>query len=232
MTSSRASGSLSPALCDPLAPCPPPQSTTRVTLVRHGRVHNPEKIFYGRLPGFGLSSEGLREVRCTAQTLSRQPLAAIYTSPLLRARQTAGAIQAFHKHLRVRTSTLLTEVYSPYEGRPTNVVDALGGDVYSGAASPYEQPQDIIRRVQKFVRRIRQYFAGRQVVAVTHGDVITFMLLWANDLPPTPTYKRHLSVAGLSDRYPATASMSTLVYRTSSIDERPLIVYKRSDCSL
>jgi broad specificity phosphatase PhoE len=202
-----------------------------LTLVRHGRVHNPEKIFYGRLPGFALSGEGLREARCAAQTLSREPLAAVYTSPLLRARQTASAIQACHQHLRIQTSTLLTEVYSPYEGQPTNVVDALGGDVYSGTAPPYEQPQDIIRRVQKFVRRIRKHFAGRQVVAVTHGDVITFMLLWANDLPAKPKYKRNLSVAGLSDRYPATASMSTLVYRTSSIDERPLIFYKRSDCS-
>jgi len=127
---------------------------------------------------------------------------------------------------------LLTEVYSPYEGQPTNVVDALGGDIYSNAAPPCEQPQDIIRRVQKFIRRIRKHFAGRQVVAVTHGDVITFMLLWANDLSAKPKYKRNLSVAGLSDRYPATASMSTLVYRTSSIDERPLIFYKRSDCSL
>jgi broad specificity phosphatase PhoE len=207
-----------------------PHGITRLTLVRHGRVHNPEKIFYGRLPGFALSGEGLREARCAARTLSRKPLAAVYTSPLLRARQTASAIQACHKHLKIRTSTLLNEVYSPYEGQPANVVDALGGDVYSGTAPPYEQPQDIIRRVQKFVRRIRKYFASRQVVAVTHGDVITFMLLWANDLPATPKYKRNLSVAGLSDRYPATASMSTLVYRTSSIDERPLIFYKRSDC--
>jgi hypothetical protein len=48
-------------------------------------------------------------------------------------------------------------------------------------------------------------------------------------LPAKPKYKRNLSVAGIADRYPATASMSTLVYRTSSIDERPLIFYKRSD---
>ncbi len=199
--------------------------------MRHGRVHNPDKIFYGRLPGFALSSEGLREARCAAQILSREPLAAVYTSPLLRAQQTARAIQACHRHLRIRTSALLTEVYSPYEGQPTNVVNALGGDVYSGTAPPYEQPQDIIRRVQKFIHRIRRHFAGQQVVAVTHGDIITFMLLWANGLPAKPKYKRNLSEVGIADRYPATASMSTLVYRTSSIDERPLIFYKRSDCS-
>ena len=28
---------------------------TVVHLVRHGEVHNPEKVLYGRLPGFRLS---------------------------------------------------------------------------------------------------------------------------------------------------------------------------------
>ena len=28
---------------------------TTVHLVRHGEVHNPDKVLYGRLPGFGLS---------------------------------------------------------------------------------------------------------------------------------------------------------------------------------
>jgi broad specificity phosphatase PhoE len=228
---STASGSLPPRRCDPLAPSLA-HGSTRLTLVRHGRVHNPQKIFYGRLPGFGLSRQGLREARCTSQILSRESLAAVYASPLLRARQTAAAIQAHHKHLKIQTSTLLTEVYSPYEGRPSKEVDVLGGDVYSGATAPYEQPQDIIRRVQKFVRRVRNHFTGRQVAAVTHGDVITFMLLWASGLPPTPMNKRNLSAAGLSDRYPATASMSTFVYRTSAIDERPLVVYNRSECPL
>src|SRR5690625_2257260 len=34
--------------------------TVSVHLVRHGEVYNPDKILYGRLPGFGLSDLGQR----------------------------------------------------------------------------------------------------------------------------------------------------------------------------
>ncbi|MFZ0242236.1 MAG: histidine phosphatase family protein [Desulfobacterales bacterium] len=227
MKRSAVSGFLQPTPRDPLPP-PDPHNDTRLTLVRHGRVHNPEKIVYGRLPGFGLSRQGWVEVEQAARTLSREALAAVYASPLLRARQTATAIQAYHPLLKVQTSRLLTEVCGPFEGQSKQAVVALGGDMYTGAAPPCEQPQDILHRVQKFIRRIRRKFAGRQVVAVTHGDVITFTLLWASALPPTPEFKHSLSAAGLADPYPATASMSTLVYRTSAVDERPLIDYRRS----
>ena len=30
----------------------------RIHLVRHGEVHNPEGILYGRMPGYGLSQRG------------------------------------------------------------------------------------------------------------------------------------------------------------------------------
>ena len=36
------------------------EETTVVHLLRHGEVFNPDKIFYGRLPGFRLSDLGLR----------------------------------------------------------------------------------------------------------------------------------------------------------------------------
>ncbi|MFZ0614492.1 MAG: histidine phosphatase family protein [Desulfobacterales bacterium] len=229
MKRSAASGFLQPAPRDPLPPLVS-HNTTRLTLVRHGRVQNPEKIVYGRLPGFGLSRRGRFEAGCAARALSSEPLAAIYASPLLRAKQTAAAIQAYHPHLKVHTSRLLTEVCGPFEGQSKKVVDALGGDTYTGAVPPCEQPRDIIRRVQQFIYRIRKKFAGRQVAAVTHGDVITFTLLWASALPPTPELKHSLSAVGLSDPYPAMASMSTLVYRTLAVDERPLILYKRADC--
>jgi probable phosphoglycerate mutase len=183
------------------------------------------------LPGFGLSGAGLREARCAADILSGEALAAVYTSPLLRARQTARAISVHHKHLKIHTSTLLNEVYSPYQGKPAEAVNALGGDIYTASPPPYEQPQDIIRRARKFFRRMRKHFAGRQVVAVTHGDVITFALLWAADVPPTPQNKRNLAAVGLTDRYPATASLSTFVYRTGAMDERPSIEYRISGCS-
>ncbi len=200
---------------------------TQLTLVRHGRVHNPQKILYGRLPRFHLNPEGLREAQAVAQALKRQPLAAVFSSPLLRARQTAKQILIFHTALKLQVSKFLTEVYTPLQGWASKKVDALGGDVYTGSAPPFEQPQDIVTRVRKLFARIRKQYPGRQVVAVTHGDIITFMLLWARGMELSPRYKRNLSVTGISDPYPATASMTTFIFRTGSDDERPEITYTR-----
>jgi broad specificity phosphatase PhoE len=103
----------------------------------------------------------------------------------------------------------------------------LEGDVYSGSKPPFEQPKDVVDRVRKFIARIRKHYRGRQVVAVTHGDIITFMLLWASGMTPAPRYKRHLSATGVLDHYPATASMTTFIYRTDSGGELPEVVYAR-----
>lgn len=62
---------------------------TRISFVRHGTVDNPRDVFYGRLPGFVLSVEGDRQARAAAEALRHEPIAAIYTSPMRRARQTA-----------------------------------------------------------------------------------------------------------------------------------------------
>lgn len=66
----------------------------RIHLVRHGEVHNPSRVLYGRLPGFGLSERGHEMAAAAAEELVRQarPLRAIIVSPLLRARESAAPI--------------------------------------------------------------------------------------------------------------------------------------------
>ncbi len=65
-----------------------------VHLVRHGEVENPDHIVYADLPGFGLSAEGRSQARELADHLRDRPIAAVCSSPLLRARQTAAPIAA------------------------------------------------------------------------------------------------------------------------------------------
>src|SRR5947209_20583375 len=65
---------------------------TDIYVVRHAHVHNPHDILYGRLPRFRLSELGLEQARKVADFLSGRNIEAIYSSPLLRARQTAEMI--------------------------------------------------------------------------------------------------------------------------------------------
>jgi broad specificity phosphatase PhoE len=203
----------------------PQLAGTRISLVRHGSVHNPSNIFYGRLPGFHLSKRGRQEAARTARALKNFKIEELFSSPLLRCRQSAAEILQYHLRLKLRQSRLITEVFTPFQGQPSAVVHSRGGDVYTGIGPEYEQPEAIVKRVQKFLSRTRRTFSGKHVVAVTHGDVILFMLLWANNFPLTPIYKERFTTLGIMEAYPATSSITTFCYSTDKKDERPSMAY-------
>jgi broad specificity phosphatase PhoE len=194
-----------------------------IHLIRHGEVHNPRQILYGRLPGFPLSDRGRRQAGAAGLWLKGRPICAVFCSPMLRARQTAKEIIQHHNKLKLRTSTLLNEVCTSYEGRAGAEIDALGGDIYTGTDACYEQPEDVVARTRKFILRMRRHYSPGEVAAVTHGDVVTFMVLWANDVDLTPRNKTRLLQVGFPTAYPAHASITTLTYRTSDPCEKPTL---------
>lgn len=59
--------------------------------MRHGEVFNPERVLYGRLPGFRLSRDGRRMARQAAEYLQGldRPIGALVASPLQRTRESA-----------------------------------------------------------------------------------------------------------------------------------------------
>ena len=203
----------------------PQHAATRISLVRHASVHNPSNIFYGRLPGFPISKKGRLEAARTARALKGLTIDEVVSSPLLRCRQTAAEIRRYHPHLKLRQSRLITEVYTWFEGQSAGAVDLRNGDVYTGVDSKYEQPEDILLRVQKFLLRMRRTFPEKHAVAITHGDVILFMLLRASGFPPTPDYKKKFTTLGILKEYPAVSSITTFSYSTTAKDERPSMAY-------
>ncbi len=196
-----------------------------IYLIRHGEVHNPHNILYGRMPRFRLSDLGRRQARAAGRWLKGRPLSAIVCSPMLRAQQTAKEIIAYTQNLRLGTSKLLNEVCTSYEGRPGAEIDARKGDVYTGADTCSEQPEDVVMRTRKFIARMRRQYAGGRVVAVTHGDIVTFMVLWAKGEDLTPGNKNRLLQVGFPTAYPAHASVTTLTYHTTDSDEKPNLSY-------
>jgi broad specificity phosphatase PhoE len=200
----------------------PPETT--VWLVRHGHVHNPKKIIYGRLPRFRLSVRGVEEARAAGRMMSAMDFSAAYSSPLLRARQTAREILAFHPRLTLRRSPLLNEVFTAFEGQPGTVGERRRDDYYTGVGPPYEQPADIVRRVRAFFENVRRRHAGGNVVAVTHGDVVVFTMLWARGLALSPENKANPHALGLNG-YPATGSLTAFTYRSGAESEMPQVRY-------
>jgi broad specificity phosphatase PhoE len=88
---------------------------TIVHLVRHGEVANPDKILYGRLPGFGLSEDGQLMAKAAADFMAGRDVTVLRCSPLERAQQTAGPIAA-QLGLPIETDDQLIEPWNHFEG--------------------------------------------------------------------------------------------------------------------
>lgn len=175
---------------------------TVIHFVRHGKVHNPQQILYGRRPRFRLSSTGRFQAEKAAACLGGYQIAAVYSSPLLRARQTALPI-ASTAGVKLHISGLLNEVMTPYEGWPLAEFLKLQ-DIYSDIPDEYEQPHDLIERALRFVKRICYQYPNRHVVAVTHGDIILTVRMWAEQKPLTRQHRMR------QNHYPAPGSITTL----------------------
>lgn len=86
---------------------------TTIHLVRHGEVDNPGHVLYERLPGFHLSDRGVRMAERTADYLAANAgprrAAAVYSSPLERAQETAAPIVAALNEARGRDNQRLLD---------------------------------------------------------------------------------------------------------------------------
>ncbi|GAB2556768.1 histidine phosphatase family protein [Leucobacter ruminantium] len=100
-------------------------------LVRHGEVHNPEGVLYGRLPGYRLSELGHRMAEAAALELagSDRAVARLIASPLERAQQSARPIASAFS-LEIVTDERIIE--------PTNSFEGLKG---SGPDSAFKKPR-------------------------------------------------------------------------------------------
>jgi probable phosphoglycerate mutase len=158
---------------------------TTVWLARHGEVHNPGALLYGRLPRMRLSPEGQRQAQAIADTLAGRPLQAIYSSPMLRARRTAGFILDQHPSLgRVRISQDLQEVRTAWQGEPLEALERIDWDLYSHPRHPDDETLEHIQaRMQRWLERVLRRHAGGEVVGVSHGDPILILVGTLSGVP-------------------------------------------------
>jgi broad specificity phosphatase PhoE len=165
-----------PAPTDPASTAEPvmPAPLTVVHLVRHGEVHNPGKVLYGRLPGFRLSAAGERMATTVAEWLSRRPIVALYTSPLQRARETVAPLEA-RTGLTATVDHRLIESASVFEGTrvefgPSTLLrPSLWRHLTNPLRPSWGEPfADVAARVLSVVQEARDAWPGGEVVLVSH----------------------------------------------------------------
>ncbi len=151
-------------------------------LCRHAEVANPRQVLYGRLPRFGLTAQGRTQAQALGHFLARQPLAALYVSPMLRVRQTAQAVAAVLPALKPRTDRRLIEVHTSYDGTPLAEIDDF--NFYEPLADPGDETIPMVRdRILAFTRQILTRHQGQMVAAVSHGDPVVILHAYYLGLP-------------------------------------------------
>lgn len=181
---------------------------TYIYLVRHGEVENPSKIIYGRLPGYRLSKRGELQVKKLAEFFKNLKLDAIYSSPLLRSRQTASSIRTFHKDLQINYSKPLLEINNKlWEGLSWTERDSSLVNIYKNTPTKMNTPglesmSSLEKRVSKKIDELLKRYTGGKIVVVSHADPIRVATLH---------YQKE-SIDKLHERICTNASITTLVF--------------------
>ncbi len=102
----------------------PTPHVTVVHLVRHGEVHNPDGVLYGRLPGFGLSALGREMAETVASHLADHDIVHVAASPLQRALETAGPI-ADQAGVEIVQDPRVVEASNVFEGQAVGMGEGL-----------------------------------------------------------------------------------------------------------
>jgi broad specificity phosphatase PhoE len=178
---------------------------TRVHLIRHGEVYNPEGVLYGRLPGFGLSDKGRQQAVAVADALADRDVVVVIASPLQRAQETAAPIAARH-NLPVDTEPDLIESTNFLEGRGVSPGDGAWRDprVWWRLRDPFtpswgEPYRQIADRMVTAVDKARARAAGHEAVCVSHQLPVwtTRLFLTGKKLWHNPR-RRQCSVASVT----------------------------------
>jgi broad specificity phosphatase PhoE/ribonuclease HI len=183
---------------------PPTGRPTRLVLVRHGATnHSAEKRFSGRNE-LALDDVGQRQAAALAAR-SFGEVAAVVSSPLLRAVQTAEAIAA-PRGLTVETADDLAETdFGVWEGltfAEARASNAAALDAW--LASPDEAPPggESFATVGRRVRRGRETVIAAHpestVVVVTHVTPIKLLIRFALDAPPSAMFRIQLDTGSVS----------------------------------
>lgn len=176
-----------------MPPSPAPD-TCWCYLVRHGETANnrarPRRL-QGRRTDPPLSPQGHEQARRTGRLLAGEPVEAVYSSPLLRARETAEDIAGPHELSIGIVDDLIEVDVGLWEGRPWDEIQKIDPEAYrlfmaDAGVHPYlggENLSTVRARVVPALNRLMGENLGRLIAAVAHNCVNRTYLAYLLGVP-------------------------------------------------
>lgn len=142
--------------------------------MRHGEVHNPAGVLYGRLAGYDLSELGQEMATTVAESLKHHDITYLVASPLERAQQTVAPLSTI-LDLPVHTDERVIEAANKFEGKAVGVGpkaflkpgywSLLWNPMRPSWGEPYTE---IASRMRAAVDDAREAARGHEAVIVSH----------------------------------------------------------------
>lgn len=180
------------------------ETRTRLYLIRHCDVHNPDGVLYGHLPNFGLSEKGVRQAHALGRYLAGTGIRHIYTSPLQRARETASIIAS---HLDNATTDVSDDLVEARFGKYLQGVRArdvpwrrplwLVHMVFPGVLRGDETVRAMAERVQRPLLRLLDEQPGVGGACISHGDPIQAFWVVAQGRPRYALHRLQCAKGGM-----------------------------------
>ena len=168
---------------------PSRDAETIVHLLRHGEVHNPAGVLYGRRPGFHLSELGNAMAQRVADTIGDRDIVHLRISPLERVRETAAPLAAA-RGLEPVVDERVIESENCFEGRTfsngwkTLLNPGTWRYLYNPFRPSWGEPyQQVSARMRAAVLDARAAAEGHEAVVVSHQLPIWVTRLSAEGRP-------------------------------------------------
>lgn len=181
-----------------------PPTSTLLLLVRHGATPTTGQVLPGRAPGLHLSDVGQQQARDVAARIHALPLAAIYTSPMERARETAiPTAEKFGLEPQVMdaliecefgewTGQQLTDLYKRPEWR--TVQQQPSTFRFPGGESFTEMQQRMATAVEEIAAR----HTGEVVALFSHADPLKAVVAHLSGIPLDSFQRISIDTASIS----------------------------------
>ena len=147
---------------------------TVVHLLRHGEVHNPSGVLYGRRSGYHLSDLGLKMAQRVADAVGDRDITRVISSPLERAQETAAPL-AKARQVEIVTDVRVIESTNVFEGETFGVGDGVlrKPKAWRHLWNPFrpswgEPYKEVAARMLAGVYDARDAAEGHEAVIVSH----------------------------------------------------------------
>jgi len=201
---------------------------TRMLLLRHGQTELSVQRRYSGRGNPALTDLGRRQAEAAAEYIARRGgVAAVITSPLQRAYDTAAAVAKALKLDVIVEDGLIETDFGAWEGLTFAEAATRDPELHpnwlrDARVSPPdgESFASVQRRVRRVVDRIIAEHGGKTVLVVSHVTPIKTVLQLALDAGPSVLYRLHLDLASLSiaEFYPDGRASVRLVNQTAYLD--------------